>query len=568
MVGVVRTGAQVGRAAAAGARLATTARALGRLAGNMARAARVAAQMTRLAKAVKPIKAGAKAVGRGFRSKAFKSVRNAVWITSDTAQLGYVTYEIVREVKAALAAKAAAKKFKEARERRQKERERLQGEAEEGEEQQQQQSQEEADEEGGKSSSKWYYRSKDTGETVWLHSVEEAYLAHEAGEVVHVKEGAEEEVVAYVDANAAGRRRRRREAQPGGRWRFFDPKTGSTVLTYGIEQALDAFLEGVKVTFLSDAGPEFLLGVDEETGEPTLTLIGESGGTTAAKAAKAAKAAEAAAEEPEPMEDDDDYYEERDPEKLVRKYLEDPGKGTLSDLGLIAGASFVESYVGEKMSPEERERWNSLYPRWSAEIRDEKESTQEIMRRYLFMPSAANLEDAIYRLGMNFVRSYAEKKGRVERQDSANATVWQTTARLLEERMLGDDLIYRHVTRPEMYPLEEVVDRLGAEYLEDFSERTARYLERMSPAVKQRRKEGMVDMSLEVADTLLSNFDISLVSFKRLHEAINGRKKLPELPGPDWRGGKNMAQDWRFSWAPTWQGGKLQPFDADKGRLL
>ncbi len=45
----------------------------------------------------------------------------------------------------------------------------------------------------------------------------------------------------------------------------------------------------------------------------------------------------------------------------------------MSDLGLIAVASFTENYVDEKMTAEERERWNSLYPHWRLDIRDESE---------------------------------------------------------------------------------------------------------------------------------------------------------------------------------------------------
>ena len=360
-----------------------------------------------------------------------------------------------------------------------------------------------------------------------------------------------------VQEGGRGRRRRRAAAaaeEEEGHFCRVDPETGSRQPLGGTAEAYEAFLEGGLVLYVEPVlGQAFKLA-ESDSGEVRLEPWADAG------------------EEEEGEDGDGDggtgwdeweaeVYEERDPERLIRLYLSDPGKGTLSDLGLIAGASFTEAYVDERMTSEERERWNSLYPHWRREIRDESEETQELMRKYLFNPSSANLEEAVYLLGMDFVRDYAEDKGDVLRQDHANASIWQTTARLLQERMVGDDLVQRHVDNPEAYPLEEVVSQLGAEYVTDFAERAAWHLERLAPALQEDASLAGREMVWSLVDATAPGPVAVLASVIRVLAAAPGAREHA-LPGPSWREGfaARRNRQWPFAWSRRSTGPRGAPF--------
>ncbi len=191
---------------------------------------------------------------------------------------------------------------------------------------------------------------------MWLESLDEAIRLYELGQEIYVSPRGQWELLLGGESGE-GRNKRRRAAEEGEGNSYYqlDLETGVRKLLGGLVEAYTAYLEGEAVLVVEPVlGQTFKLGQNQETGEltfePWLAADEES-------------------------DDDDDYdvdddgmewdkleaesYEERNPERLIRLYLDDPGKGTMSDLGLIAGASFTENYVDEKMMPEERERWNS-----------------------------------------------------------------------------------------------------------------------------------------------------------------------------------------------------------------
>ena len=566
--------------------MASGLRAAGRMAVNLQRLNALGRQMAKLGQASTWVKAGRpfvrayrpvaktfrpafRAVGRGLRSKKGKSWRHGLQIVSDGTQLGYASYEIVKEVKSAIAAKAAKDKLNRIRESRMKKKKKEE-EGQEGEqrqqqkeeEQQQQQQQQREEGEEGEPESDWYYVDSQTGETVWLDSLEEALQVHELGEEVFVSQEAQEELLLATgggggeEEEGGGKRRRRRgaeegEEEEGGWWFYLDPEAeGGRVQLANTPQAYDAYLEGREVLFVDAMGGyEYKLETGED-GEVLVTPLVDDDYDDDGEDEEEGEG-EMSWDEWEAQ-----CYEERDPERLVRLYLEDPGKGTMSDLGLIAGASYVEKYVSETMTPEERARWNSVYPNWRLEIRDEDEETQELMRKYLFKPSVPNLEEAVYHLGMDFVRDYAEEKGDVLRQDPANATVWQTTARLLGDRMVGDDLINRHMDDPESYPLREVAEQLGSEYVLDFTERMAWHAEKFRPAMEEDREDVLEDLALMMMEM---QTPVPLTAIKAIVRHLEGYPREHPLPGPDWRTGfAARRRQWPFVWAKrTERGSRL-----------
>ena len=540
VLAVLGGAARVGRTAAMAARAARTVARVMRLAATvrgLAYVARGAAKLSKVGKLGKmagsafrfgtrmgkivstPFRSGFAKIGAVAKTNTGKGLRYTLTGVADISQIGFTTYEVATLIK-------AAKKAKAARE----------GEVDGGGGGGGGGGQERVRKEG---ETDWFYVDSKTGERVWLQSAEEAKKVHDAG--VHqvfshvdseevVEEGEEgeggelsPEVEAVLNSlaaeavNEAEERRVRRSAETDDdddgeemeqqvvlAWHYQNDE-GETVWLLTYEEALRAHQEGREVSALHIADiplPRQFDEADEDNDEEVR-------------------------EEMELFDEESKTYTvtEGQPLQLIEQYYNTPGRDTMQSLAFFVGADYVERYVDNVMEPHEAERWGRLYPNWRRELRwrpswdDRGPEADERLRWYFFHPTPKNLWKVVSELGLNYVLETARWRASHPRQAAYSRAIWQTTEKMLEDRVEGERLLQKHLDNPDEVSMDEAVTQLGTEFVDD-------WLERILGKSREERHDMMIQILASVAETVAPAIPVS--SAYRLSQILKKKEEEEE----------------------------------------